>query len=360
MGLAVYHLADLPDFRTTILAYRPRRGESHQPLPNSNVRLIPLSFPNPVMPKERTGATFRLRQARRLVAILYFDFQAIIRSIGQTPDIVHVHSPMHLLTAVIAKIRGSVICLTLHGTDFIRVAESARLRRSLTRFDIIFCMTHAQERQLREWFPNKRIVYVANGTDIEYFSKGSADVSIRQQQIVAVGTLRWQKNFGALVQAFAKLADSDRHWRLAILGEGPEREALSELARDLGVGGLVALPGAASRDQLRDTLQQSAIFVVSSVTEGIPKALLEAMASGCACITTDVGDCAEVLGASGIIVPAKQLDRLTDALCELAGNADARQRFGEAAALRSRNYSWSAYVQKHAEVYREALAERQA
>jgi glycosyltransferase involved in cell wall biosynthesis len=358
MGLAVYYLADLPGFDTTIFAYRPEAGEKFQPLKTPGVPLVPLTFPNPIMPKKRSGPAFRLRQLQRLGAILRFDLEAIVRSLGKRPDIVHVHSPMHLLTALSAKMRGSVTCLTIHGSDFIRIAESRALRRSLKWFDIIFCMTHAHQRQLSEWFPDKKVIYLANGTNIEYFSDGALSASDRLKQVVGVGTLRWHKNFAVLLRAFAKLVQSDPDWRLTILGEGPEREMLARLADELGIAEYLSLPGAVSREQLRDTLQQSAIFVISSVTEGIPKALLEAMAAGCACITTDVGDCAEVLGVAGKIVPPKDLRRLTDALCELAGDPDARDRFGQAAALRSRNYSWSAYVQKHAEAYRDALARR--
>ncbi len=358
MGLAVYELADMPGFNTTIYTYRPGTGEKLRPLKSASARLVPLKFASPEMPRKRSGPAFLLKQVQRLGAIVGFNSRVIIRSLGTSYDIVHIHSPMHALTGLIGKMRGAITCLTIHGTDFSRIAESSLIRASLKPIDVIFCMTHAHQRQLREWFPAKHVVYVANGTDIEYFSKDPPDSADRRKQIVGVGTLRWHKNFAALLRSFAALAKKDCEWRLTILGEGSDRQSLTRLADEMGIADRVSLPGAVSREHVRDALQQSAIFVLPSVTEGIPKALLEAMAAGCACIATDVGDCREVLGASGLIVPPADDDRLTGALLALADSQAARHRLSKAAVRRSRNYTWSAYAQKHAEAYREVLEER--
>lgn len=358
MGLAVYELADLPGFCTTIFAYRPERGDKYRPIKDPNVRLVPLPFANPIMPQKRAGPVFLIKQLQRLTAIIRFNFGAIFRLLGKTPEIVHIHSPMHAPTAWWGKMRGAVTCLTIHGSDFVRIAESNWLRRSLQSIDIIFCMTHAHQQQFCQWFPEKRVVYIANGTDVEYFSVGRSDAVARCRQVVGVGTLRWQKNFDALIHAFAKLANTSFDWQLVIFGEGPDRARLIELADRLGISERVSLPGIASREELRDTLQKASIFVLSSVTEGIPKALLEAMASGCACISTDVGDCREVLGEAGIVVPPDDGDRLAEELITLAEDALARQHLSQAATLRSQNYTWNAYREKHSQIYREALERR--
>lgn len=355
MGLAVYELADLPGYETTILTYRPGKGETLRPIENPNVRVVVRTFPLELMPRKRAGLVFLKMQAQRVAAIVRFNAQAIGRSVFSRPDIVHIHSPMHVATALAGKMCGAVTCLTIHGSELARIEESAWIRRALAPIDIIFCMTRLHQRTLSRWFPDKRIVYVANGTDIDYFAQGRREASTRDKEIVGVGTLRWHKDFGSLIEAFSRLAKVHSDWRLTILGEGPDREKLAALSDKLGISDRVSMPGSVSREELRDTLQRASIFALSSVTEGIPKALLEAMASGCACVSTDVGDCGEVLGSTGLIVPPGDVESLAEALCSLSKDPSVRHGLSEAAIRRVHNYTWGAYREKHLQTYREAL-----
>jgi len=121
-------------------------------------------------------------------------------------------------------------------------------------------------------------------------------------RFVAVGRLVPQKNFPLLLKAFASAARPRD--RLAIFGEGPERRALVERARELGLGRRVDLPGHVV--PVADQFRAGDVFVMSSDYEGVPAVIIEALAAGLAIIATDCSvSMASLLGggALGTLVP---------------------------------------------------------
>ncbi|HYD64654.1 glycosyltransferase [Azospirillum sp.] len=132
--------------------------------------------------------------------------------------------------------------------------------------------------------------------------------------IVSCGRLAWPKDFGTLIRAFTLLR-RERPARLMILGEGPDRAALEHLAAHLGVAGDVALPGFAGNPFA--VMSRAAVFVLASVSEGMPTVLIEAMACGTPVIASDctVGprDLLEG-GRLGRLVPVGDAEALSLAL----------------------------------------------
>lgn len=105
------------------------------------------------------------------------------------------------------------------------------------------------------------------------------------EPIVSVGRLKPVKDYATLMRAFASVTKSRPETRLIIVGKGPERDSLEQLARDLGVADRVSLPG--YRDNPYPYMQSSSVFVLSSTSEGLPTALIEALACGCTVVSTD-------------------------------------------------------------------------
>lgn len=133
---------------------------------------------------------------------------------------------------------------------------------------------------------------------------------------LAVGRLHKQKDFPTLLRAFATVRRG-RSARLVILGEGAERARLEALARDLGIAGDVALPGFAANPFAY--MRRAALFVLSSRYEGLPNALLEALACGCPVVSTDCPSGPhEILagGEYGRLVPVGEAEALAAAMAE--------------------------------------------
>lgn len=132
--------------------------------------------------------------------------------------------------------------------------------------------------------------------------------------ILSVGRLRPQKDYSNLVRAFA-IARAKRVCRLMILGEGPEAEGLSSLAAELGVSEDFALPGFAANPYA--CMRSAAVFALSSLYEGLPTVLIEALACGLPVVSTDCkSGPQEILqgGRFGRLVPTGDSQALADAI----------------------------------------------
>jgi glycosyltransferase involved in cell wall biosynthesis len=138
--------------------------------------------------------------------------------------------------------------------------------------------------------------------------------------VLGVGRLRHQKNFPALIDAFAAVKRV-RDARLVILGEGPERAALESRVRAHGLEHSVALPGFV--DNPYACMARAAVFVLSSAWEGLPTVLIESLAVGTPVVSTDCeSGPREILrdGALGALVPVGDVHALARAITRvLAG-----------------------------------------
>ena len=157
--------------------------------------------------------------------------------------------------------------------------------------------------------------------------------------VVSVGSLRPKKGHSVLIDA---ISSADARWRLVICGEGPLREELEAQVADAGLQDRVRLVGAQSEEQVRAWLQRASVSCLASVEtptgdrDGIPIALMEALASGAAVVSTDVGGISELLTGAGVIVPsgdpaalAAVLDDLRDPSLRARLGAAGRQRVRE-------------------------------
>ncbi len=156
----------------------------------------------------------------------------------------------------------------------------------------------------------------------------------RTKAIVTAGRLVTQKNQKMLISAFADVSKKHPEYNLIIYGEGPLRETLEAQAAELGIKDKVFLPGNTS-DLLQHT-KNAAIFVLPSDFEGMPNALIEAMAIGLPCISTDCpcGGPRELItdGQNGILVPVRDGARLTEAMIRLIEDQALAHNIGERAA----------------------------
>jgi glycosyltransferase involved in cell wall biosynthesis len=147
--------------------------------------------------------------------------------------------------------------------------------------------------------------------------------------VLSVGSLTPLKDFPTLIRAFS-IVKSTHDCRLVILGEGPDREKLESLIDDLDLRRDVLLPGFA--DNPFAWMRHARVFVSSSLTEGCPNALMEALACGTPVVSTDcIGGSSEVLegGKWGRLVPIGRPDAMAAAILatlESVAHPDVRQR----------------------------------
>lgn len=356
MGLPAYELAADERYHTVYRAPASDRHEVPRPAPNEDVDLSFVPFPNSAMP---TGGRSVLAAAgavsRRVAAIAGLTGRVLFDTEARRADLVHIHSPMYAGVAAYARLRRTPTVLTIHGTDFLRLRDSRLLRRTLSPIDRVLCVSDRFVNELAELLPSKRICPVYNGVDVDRFSPSHAPDDGRRHRIISVGSLRWHKDHRGLVHAFAEIAGRHPAWELAIAGDGDLRDDLERKISDLGLRGRVHLLGNLPQDQVAQELAASEIFAMSSVTEGLPKALLEAMASGCACVTTDVGECRGAVADAGLVVAPQDTPALAQALDSLISDDGLRRKLGTDAAARAQEFTWQAYRDRHFEIYQDLL-----
>ncbi len=160
----------------------------------------------------------------------------------------------------------------------------------------------------------------------------------RRDEIVMVGRLDKNKNHEMALRAFSQLAPSYPGLRLTIYGGGlpgsDTRPELERLAEELGISGRVRFMG--RQTDIRGKIEDARIFVLTSNYEGMPNALLEAMATGLAVVSTDCpcGGPAAVIrdGENGLLIPVGDERALTDALRRILENPALEERLGREAA----------------------------
>lgn len=180
---------------------------------------------------------------------------------------------------------------------------------------------------LQVWsLPPEHVRFIPNGIDCPRFAQPPRATAGRCV-IGTVASLRREKNIGRLIQAFAAVAAAGAPdaFELLIVGDGAERPALEERARELNVANQVRFAGQSNRPE--DWYPLMDIFALSSDTEQMPLSVLEGMAAGLPVVSTAVGDVSQMVSAQNrdYVVPAENFKA---ALARLAGDAAARRSIG--------------------------------
>ncbi len=226
---------------------------------------------------------------------------------------------------------------------------------AIRRARAVICTTPALEAHVRAVVGPGTTHLVPNGVDLARFRpNGRMPSGNAKLRLLFVGRLGAQKNLATLGPALAPLRD---RVQLTLVGDGPERAMLE---REYATHGLDArFVGTVAHDRLPEFCSGADVFVLPSLIEGHPKALIEAMACGLACVGADVEGIRGVLtdGETGLIVRATT-EAWTDAIRRLADDAALRDRLGRAAADHAaRHYDLARAIEREREILRAVAAE---
>lgn len=191
------------------------------------------------------------------------------------------------------------------------------------------------------------IPIIPNGVDLDLYS--SPERSWQPPLILSVGRLVHQKGFDLGIRALARLKHLDWQWMIA--GDGPEMHALKALAHEQGISHRVTFLGWQSRQELIQCYKQSNLFLFPSRHEGMPNAVLEAMASGLPVIASRIAGNEELVvdQKTGRLVESENLDALVSALQEMIQNPSRAQQMGAASRQRvEESYGWENTARQYA------------
>jgi glycosyltransferase involved in cell wall biosynthesis len=251
------------------------------------------------------------------------------------PDVVHCHNVVaSVVGAVAGRLGGAraVIC-TRHGI----VSKPRNLRRqglfwlaARCADRVVAVCEKAQHNLARATFAQPaKLVTIWNGAAPAPTSEGGArDTGTAAFTVVTVARLGPPKDHATLVRAVARVRDRISGLRLWIVGDGPNASTIRELAAELGCADAVHLLG--SRPDVGDWLARADLFALSSLSEGVPIALLEAMAASLPSVVSDVGGMGEVVNGAkaGVVVPAGDVEGFTESIVRYASDREQRRAHG--------------------------------
>ena len=280
-------------------------------------------------------------------------------------DIVHTHSPLPAAVARLCPVRGVRFVHTEHSA-WPRYQPLTKLANSVTyaRNTDVIGVSDAVVASIRRphWVAPRawpRIQRLYHGIDSESVSEASgasranarAELDVDGELVVGtVASLTPKKNLAALIHSFGTLIAEGYDARLVVLGDGPLRRELTELAERLLPPGTFQFMGA--RADAQQLLAAFDMFVLPSAEEGLGLALIEALAAGVPGVATAVGGIPEVLAAGGgiLVEPGSQTE-LDEAVLRLASERAFRLEMGSAGRQSAARFEISAAATATAELY---------
>ncbi|MGH8233155.1 MAG: TIGR03088 family PEP-CTERM/XrtA system glycosyltransferase [Rhodanobacteraceae bacterium] len=278
----------------------------------------------------------------------YFRLWRVLRNLN--PDLVHTYNIGALDAVPVARLAG--VRRVVHaerGRDAADPRGESRKYRLLRRWFLPFIDRYlAVSRDLQDWLiekvgiPPSRVVCIPNGIDAMPFVAAANQRGARPLLgsfappgtvlIGTVGRLDAVKDQAGLISAFRNLCEAlpqaRESLRLVLVGEGPQRSALESQIARTGLSARILLLG--NRRDVAALLVEFDVFVLSSVAEGMPGVLLEAMASGLPVVATVVGGVGEVVvpGVTGTLVPPSDPKALAKALANYVVDTRLRTQHG--------------------------------
>ncbi len=287
-------------------------------------------------------------------------------------ELIHAHQYTPFFYAMSARAwRGRPpILFTEHGRWFPDYPRRKRIffnRMMLRRTDRVVGVGRSVRQALidNEGIPGGRIEVIYNGVDAAAFDGQAVDrAAVRREiglaaddlAVIQVARLDHLKDHATAVRTIQRVAGRRKDVRLVLVGEGPELEKIEAEIRNRGVEPYVCLLGL--RHDVDRLLRAADLFLLTSISEGIPVTAIEAMAAGLPVVSTDVGGLAEIVepDRTGLLAPSGDDAALAEAILRLADDGPLREQLGRQGRRRAEDiFSERKMHATYADCYEEML-----
>ena len=351
LELATYHLAnELAKINNEVHIITPYPDTANSKTSNITVHRHPInSYPDEPM-------------VRSFIDGLRF-FRKTVKTIKEVqPDIIHAQNITNSIPAYIAWKKYHipyVICihgnLELMGPFLPKILKRfwAKLPHIKSAAKIIVL---TQEMGLRaEQELGRTAEIIPNGVNLNLFYPSSEKKNdTENQSIITVSRIDDKKGLEYAIQSIPLIHKCYPNTKLRIVGDGEHRKYLEELTEKNGLSGSVEFVGFLPHDEIPNHLRNADLFLLPSLTEGLPLTLLEAMACGLPVISTPVSIAPEIIENwnNGIIVPFKSPEGIAEAVISIISNYQIRVDYGENSWRAISDFlSWDDIAQKYDELY---------
>jgi colanic acid/amylovoran biosynthesis glycosyltransferase len=291
--------------------------------------------------------------------VFYFVEAVLLGSWMQQNKLLHVHSHFAAKVALIAcKVFPMMSAsFTAHGYGEFYSPGRFKLPALIAGARFVRAISHVGRANLMLAAPQNKwddIVYAPLGVNPEVFYPSGSQGHCPTIRITCVGRIAPEKGQRILILALAELVKGHSHVHLRFVGDGPDKQAMEDLCVHLGIANYVTFDGWTDSKEMVRVYEETDIFAMASLYEGIPVVLMEAMAMQLPCVAPRVGGIAELIHdeISGLLYNPAAQDELIGALRLLIESPDLRVAIGKAA----RNRVLQKYdIRTNAEMFAEIL-----
>lgn len=218
----------------------------------------------------------------------------------------------------------------------------AQLRNDYSGIDVLTELTPQLTAEVREIMKdNRRTQVVCVPNFLEHYPE-NIKLSEKERLVVAAGRLERVKGFDRLIRCFAQVHEVQPEWKLEIIGEGSEHEALAALIAQLGAETYITLTGRLAPSEVEREMARASVYAMTSLSEGLPFVLLEAMSSYDPVVAYDVRTGPGALindGRDGFLIPDGDSEQFCSRLLSLMEDNELRQTMALSARENSLQYS---------------------
>ena len=276
---------------------------------------------------------------------------------------VHFATPAATVGMLASRTFGFTLSLTVHGPDEFYDVSAYRLGEKIAAASFVCCIGRYCRSQLMKLSPPSlwnKFEIAPLGVDPAEYTPRAEPVDGDAFHLLCVGRLVPAKGQNVLVAAVRDLVQAGRNVRVSFAGDGPDRPQLEQFVREHGLGEQVKFHGALNQEQVRGLYRTANAFVLPSFAEGIPVALMEAMAMEIPCISTAITGIPELIesGREGLLVAPSDGEGLAQAIARLMDDAAFSRSLGEAGRRKViAKYNLAPNVQNLAAIFSRRLAE---
>jgi len=282
-----------------------------------------------------------LKRICQFIFLSEYSVRMLIPTIRFHPDILVVGLSTFIPSIFIKKICNCKLALSLHNvTDVEIILHNKYLKWLAKKTDLILVVSKNMKRMLKDAIRNDKISVRPTGVDLDDFYTKSIPFEYRKKQIITVGSFKWKKGYKYLIEAMKEVNKSYPEYLLVIVGTGAGEKEIKNLILENSLQNKVKILKQLQQKEINKLLNESRLFVLASLREGLPKALIESLACGTPAVVTTACNSGEFIKEVGLEVPAKDVISLSDAIQFLLREKSLWKKNSSKASCIAKQYSW--------------------
>jgi len=275
----------------------------------------------------------------QFIGLLFFHFLVLIRVLMNRDkfDIVHIHGDWSsLVFSKLIKmfVRADKVIITIHDQISNKLLQQKALAVGLRFVDIIFTTGYEAANQL-EKLTSKKIIVQPSGVNEIFFSDFNRNFENEKFTVVTVANLFAKKN----IELILEIAKVLKKFKFILVGDGNHRKVLENIIQRNNIDN-VELVGFKSAEIVRKYYYESDCYLLTSLSEGTPTSILEAMACGLPIVSSNAGGVKSILGKHNCVVESSNNHQFIDCLSKFSVNLKLRCDVSEKNRMQSKKYAW--------------------